>query len=564
MTATASSTTTRAPSRRFFWTGAACAGAAAGLVLVALTLLLGLLTGVPSPPELMQDAISERLGGEATSWVIERLQFWSKPALLLGWAAAQVVAVALFSALAAWAVHRWKAIVSPRLLFLAGGAGGFVYWVGVGLLILPGLGLGAFGAGVRDGGPAIGLALPAHLAAGLTLALLWRWLAVVPVHTGDHSVSTDAATRVSPGAGEDDPASPDRRRLLAGAVAGGAATIAGVAVWRIVAGIGERATSPAAAQRNVPVAIVPPDLLAAGGALPFLPPPGISEEITPTEQFYVISKNLRDPVVRSDDWSLEVTGMVATPLRLSYAEVTALPAREQISTLMCISNAVGGDLISTARWTGVPLADVLDRAGIRDGADWLLFHSEDGYTESIPVEVARSQSSLLAYAMNGEPLTDKHGFPLRVVLTGRYGMKNPKWLKKIEVVPGQVDGYWEKRYWDREAIINTMSRFDTRPRAVPADATVLLGGVAFGGAPGVRAVEVSTDGGTTWQPAAVKPPRSPHTWSLWSFGWATGAGGKARLLVRATDGAGRVQDATETDPHPSGATGLHGLDTIVR
>lgn len=301
-----------------------------------------------------------------------------------------------------------------------------------------------------------------------------------------------------------------------------------------------------------------------GAALdPFPQIPGLSPEVTPNGKFYRISKNLFDPVVNVSKWSLEVKGLLERPLRLTYDELKTLPAVQQYTTLECISNEVGGDLISNALWKGVRLKTLLERAGVKAKAKKVVFTCADGYSTGIPLEKALHPDTLLAYEMNDVPLPTDHGFPLRLINPGHYGMKNPKWITGIELVDHDFKGYWERRGWSDEAKVKTMSRID-----VPlGSSTIKIGkqpiaGIAFAGDRGIQQVEVSTDDGRTWQKALVKKALSPYTWVLWAFGWEPkdpAMHGRFMIKVRATDGKGQVQTAEVAPPLPDGASGLHTI-----
>lgn len=292
---------------------------------------------------------------------------------------------------------------------------------------------------------------------------------------------------------------------------------------------------------------------------------GLPSEITPTDQFYVVSKNPPgfDPTIDVTKWSLDVGGLVAKPQRFTYEALRAMPSVEQLQTLECIGNEVGGDLISTARWRGVRLRDVLLRAG-GPGATALrvTFRCADGYSEAHPLDDALNPTTLLAYEMNGAPLTKAHGFPLRLLVPGLYGMKNPKWITKIELVRTDFQGYWEASGWSDEAVAKTMSSFALRPETRQLG-PVELGGIAYGGDRGIQVVEYSTDGGKTWQRAEVKAPLGPFTWVLWASLWKPTAPGEYTLKVRATDGTGTVQTSRETPTLPDGATGHHTIRVRV-
>lgn len=285
---------------------------------------------------------------------------------------------------------------------------------------------------------------------------------------------------------------------------------------------------------------------------------GLAMEITPTRDFYLVSKNAFDPAVDSRRWTLEVTGMVDNPLSFTYDEIRALPSVEQYATLACISNEVGGDLIGTTLWKGVRLADILKQAGLRTGVVDILLRASDDYTDSIPLERATADGTLLVYAMNGEQLTSEHGFPVRLLVPGIYGMKNVKWITRIEAVDFDFKGYWQRRGWDDRAEYKTMSRIDAPAHAVRGEATIA--GIAFAGDRGITKVEVSTDGGRSWEQADIKQALSPYTWVLWHKQWTPAQAGKHLLIVRATDGRGIVQTSQLAPPDPSGSSGHHAVN----
>lgn len=290
---------------------------------------------------------------------------------------------------------------------------------------------------------------------------------------------------------------------------------------------------------------------------------GLPPEVTPTDRFYVVSKNAPgfDPVLREDRWRLEVALRPDRPLVFRLEDLKAMPSVRRPHTLECISNEVGGDLIGNAYWRGVRLRDVVARAGgLPPAAIKVIFRCADGYTESLPVADALHPDTLLVYEVNGEPLPPKHGFPLRLLVPGLYGMKNPKWITRIEAADFDFQGFWERSGWSDQAVVQTMSKFTIpSPLRAKAGEEVGLGGVAYAGARGIRAVEVSVDDGRTWLPAQVKAPLGPYTWVLWAMEWRPAGPGEYRLRVRARDGTGAVQTAQPSPPLPEGATGLHAV-----
>jgi DMSO/TMAO reductase YedYZ molybdopterin-dependent catalytic subunit len=292
---------------------------------------------------------------------------------------------------------------------------------------------------------------------------------------------------------------------------------------------------------------------------------GMPQPVTPLGEFYVVSKNFIDPRVSASEWSLEIGGLVERPLDLSYSDLLARPTIEFVSTLECISNPVGGSYISTARWQGVPLAALLDEAGVRDGVVDLELHAEDGYIESVPLAEGLAPDTLLVHTMNGEPLTDKHGFPARLIVPGIYGMKNVKWLTRVIAVNEDILGYWQQRGWSDPAPVLTMSRINT-PRAyaeVPVGQALAVGGIAFSGDRRIARVEVSVDKGATWMDAELSRPLSDLSWRFWRFDYVPTEIGGLSISVRATDADGETQTDERQPPLPNGSTGYHTITVKV-
>jgi DMSO/TMAO reductase YedYZ molybdopterin-dependent catalytic subunit len=539
------------------------AGGVAGLVMAAVMFSLRLALGVPALPELVEDQAIALLPGPLFSLLLDQLQFAGKPLFLVGLAGAQVLAGVLLGCSygCCWPAHRWR-------LDRAGLVSGALYGIGVGVLLV--LVVTLVGDGPAAAAQSALLLFASAVAYGLALVGAARWLAApatVPTSTG-HLVRLAASH-------------PGRRTLLLGGVAGGALLISGGALARIIAAIGEQATaSPepgaaaglpegglTAAAAEATATSAPALALAPSTAPTATPAPlpvGIAEAITPNDRFYLVSKNFVDPRVRVEGWVLEVSGLLQEPRRFTYDELLGLPASRQVTTFACISNVVGGKLMSTAEWTGVPLGQLLSGLGLLPGATLVAFRSADNYHESYPLELALAPDTLLAHTMNGAPLPNKHGFPLRLVLPGRYGMKSPKWLTRIEVTDQPNNGYWVRRGWDREAGVQTTARIDTpTDQASVPGPRVTVGGVAFAGARGITGVEVSTDGGQSWQQAFTGPPVGPGTWRQWGYVWEAAPVGVYQLMVRTIDGSGALQSAEERPPFPRGASGYHTVHLEV-
>ena len=288
--------------------------------------------------------------------------------------------------------------------------------------------------------------------------------------------------------------------------------------------------------------------------------------ITPTDEFYVISKNFVDPDPdRGDDWVVEVDGLVENPGTISRAELEELAGPDFVSTLTCISNEIDGPLIGTARWTGAPLSTVLQRFGVRPNAVDLVAEGGDGYSDSFPIERALAPEPHIVWGMNGEPLPRLHGTPVRLIVPGLYGIKNVKWLRRLTVTADDYQGYWQERGWTDVAIIKTQSHFD-----VPEDRAILpaepqqIGGIAFAGDRGISVVQVSFDDGESWEEAtiAANPGSSGLSWVIWTKDWSPEPGSYT-LVVRAVDGEGNLQPAEFAPTLPDGASGYHRINVGV-
>ncbi len=286
--------------------------------------------------------------------------------------------------------------------------------------------------------------------------------------------------------------------------------------------------------------------------------------ITPNDKFYVVTQNLIDPQVNRGNWRLEVGGEVDHPRQYDFAAIAALPSMVQESTLCCISNGVGGGLMSNARWKGVPLKALLEASGPRNNVRDVVFHGVDGYTDTFPLAKAMDPTTLVAYEMNGSPLPQRHGFPVRIIVPGLYGEKNVKWVDRIQLSATKEQGFYENQGWGPDFTVRTQSRFTAPDFARPLPmAGAVLRGTAFAGDRGVSKVEVSVDDGATWAPATIDYAGSRLTWSLWSYRWTPDRPGPHQLVVRTYDGAGAPQIDKSKASGPEGATGLHRVTANV-
>ena len=423
-------------------------------------------------------------------------------------------------------------------------------WIIEAGFIAPILGGGFLGSALPDGvfGTFVAQLFPSCLFAFMFQQLMERMSETV-------TVRTERVKRVSL----------SRRQLLQ---RGTIALVAAATGWFVLNGVLTRISTlfaggerPPLALGNVPKRLVPPPV-PTYTEWPLVQ--GQTAEITATKDFYYVSKNLiKDPAVDISSWQLQITGLVQQPYALTFDQLRALPAVERYHTLECISNDVGGTYISTALFHGVRLADVLNVAGIQSDAQEVIFHAADGYSDALHLSQALDPRALLIYHINGENLPTPHGFPVRLLVPGVYGMKNGKWLTGLELGSGGYMGYWEQRGWTQEARVKIMSRIDTPTYGdlLPATPTAITG-IAYASDQGIAQVQVSVDGGITWQPALLRRPLDPLTWTLWKFPWSP-TKGQYTIAVRAITLDGTIQQPDEAPPLPDGSSGYHAIRVTI-
>ena len=489
--------------RGFAW------GALGGLVLVALMYLATLLFALRPLPQALGGPVLDLMPGFVFGFLIDTLQHAGKVVEEAGLIVGMVIALGVLGAVWAVAARRWT---WPQSALVFGAFG----WVVVCMVLLPISGVGFLG-----------------LIDGPATPIIWAALFAVygvVLQMGAPTIVGESATDV-------------QRRGILGALPVTIGVISlGVLALRLL-----------------------PDWYKAVFNPPESGLKGVSPAVTPTQFFYVVSKNFVDPSVDASTWSLSVTGFVDKPLRLSLNELYALPTVTQYVTLECISNNVGGDQMSTGSFAGVSLRDLIATASPRADGTWAAFKAVDGYAESLPMSLIQGAPEILvAHSLGGQPLPQNHGFPARILVPGHYGMKGPKWLQSIELVDHESGGYWEQQGWDHNAVVKTTARFD-----VPGDGDIVklgsisLDGVAFAGTRGISKVEYSVDGGKTWVAAAVSAPLSAYTWVLWHADWVPGAEGSYQLKVRAADGLGVMQAEGVAPSYPSGSSGYHSIRVNV-
>jgi len=473
-------------------------------------------------------------------WLIDLAPAWAKDLVIslfgTGDKAALLIAIGVVGLCCAAAAGWWE---SRRVR--AGAATALVLGMAVGALAL-------------TRADATALSWVPSVVAGLAAAL-----AIGPLVR--RSVRRQASPEI-PGPGSaTDPTATSRRAFLAYA---GAATAVGV-LATIGGSLLRAGAATATAVREairLPRPAVPAAPIPAGAELAV---DGLTPLITPNRDFYRIDTALTIPNVDPGTWELRVHGMVEQEIRLTWDELLALPLVESAVTLSCVSNEVGGDLVGNAVWLGAPIRDLLTRARPLPDADMALSRSVDGFTASTPLEaLTDDRDALLAVGMNGEPLPQQHGFPVRMVVPGLYGyVSATKWVVDIEITRfDRARAYWTDHGWSERGPIKLQSRVDV-PRSgasVQAGETVIAG-VAWQPHAGVSAVEVRIDD-LPWQRAELAHAISTDTWVQWRLPWRASAGSHS-IACRAISATGEVQTARRALPAPDGATGLHTIDITV-
>lgn len=498
----------------------------AGLALGVSEFVAGLVSGLPS--------LVESLG----NWVIDIVP-----------KAVKDVAISLFGTNDKLALLIGIGVVT---ILIGAGAGIWArrnFWVAV--VTFVGFGVIAAFAAARDSDTSLGLAvIPGGIAAIAGLASL-QWL--FSLDSGANALRPESDAPVS--------GSPGRRSFIfgAGAVVGVAALGAGFGRALLV-----RGNKAAAGRFDVVLPrakeVLPPVPTAADFAID-----GLAPTIVPNADFYRIDTAFAVPRVSLPEWALKVTGQVDRPLEISYEQLLDMDMVERYVTLSCVSNRIGGNLVGNAKWLGVPLVDVLNRAGVQSGAEQLVGRSVDNFTVGFPVEAAfDGREALIAVGMNGEPLPFEHGFPARLVVAGLYGyVSATKWLSEIELTGwDDFDAYWIPRGWAKEAPIKTQSRIDTpRGGTVPAERQ-FVAGVAWAPNRGISRVEVQLGEDADWVDAELSESLSDNSWLQWRVDWNPEPG-RYMISVRATDGDGNTQTAEVRPPAPDGATGYHSVTVEV-
>ena len=565
------------------------------LTTMGVTLLLRSALQVRTVPERVMEWLLLFVPLDLFEEGIRRFGFDAKRYTLFAAFAGMTLALTAVGALALR--RRWPA---TRLVALAGGL-----WLFVMLVVMPLTSAGPFAIALVNGTTA---AVGGYLAAALffagTLALAGEvlaprgapapWLdaaaaARLPAWARRASVQLLAGSlaalgitafalrfgprRRLPGVVVLDPQAP----IPSGGLDGPDAHPSGAATQVPPAASAPRGTAPPRGVLDPP----PPRQLARdkdGAALASGRRPGqLADPNTANADFYIVTKNAGgDPVLDGAEWRLRIDGEVGRPVELDLASLRRLPALEVTKTLECISNFVakcelapfGCDLISTAKWKGVRVSDVLALAGgIKPGAVSLATFAADEFTTALPIDVVMAPDTLLVYEMNGQVLPREHGYPVRMLVPGRYGMKNAKWVVALRVMNREFVDWYGQRNWNRTAIVKTMSRIDVpAPGAALPPGEQRIAGVAYAGDRGVAYVEYSADGGRSWESAELldspDTPGGRDVWVRWQGTFTVDATSTdaITLVARATDTTGATQPEPFGLPQPDGSAGWCSID----
>lgn len=302
---------------------------------------------------------------------------------------------------------------------------------------------------------------------------------------------------------------------------------------------------------------------------------------TPTESVYVIA-HMGIAHVPVEGWELRIEGAVERPLRLTHAELLRRPAETVEGVLECFGNPVEPEVatrrVGNVSWRGTRLWPLLEEAGVQPRATLVWFEAPDHgafagtsserYIKDVPLEIVRERPVLLAWELNGEPLTPEHGFPVRAVVPGFFGTNSVKWVTRIYLADARPESLFTTHLYNRRVVVNGRERLepvrDLDVHSViiaPAEADALAPGAqtvegwAWSAGP-VQRVEVSADGGATWQEARLEPRRQGYVWQRFTLAWTARTPGSFRLECRATDEQGRMQP-------PTGRNRIHAVNVTV-
>lgn len=515
---------------------------------------------MPFPPE----AALERTFAFVPAWIESPMVLtFGGGAKYIGLLVASVVAAIVYGILGIF-FEKYYAPLAARIRFLTDYERFLLYslvpWILFGLILLPLVGDGVFGTASLNQGynglyPYTLLLTSALYGAVLSQSYkgAFPFRQLTGLSTG---ASSSPLPKSSPGPtvpGSERPSKGRRAFLEKGALVLGALVFLALSFENVLSLVGSGISSSIRAGTPSPPISPPIFMDSRLAAL-------VDSEITDNNTFYVVDIDFSPPSLSPSSWSMQVTQLGSVLKSYSLADLQDLPQSSQYTTFECVSNTVGGNLISNAAWTGVTLSDLFNDAGANlSGVEYVVFYSVDGYSVGIPISKALMADSMVAYLMNGVALPVAHGYPLRAVIPGLYGMMNAKWISSIDLVDSTYLGYWQTRGYTNNAQINTLAfiRVPGNNSVVSLSkfsGSLMIGGIAFGGN-GISKVEVSVDGGHTWQQATLKSPVSNLAWTLWAIELENPSTGFYDIYARATDNSGQTQTSASSAPFPSGATG---------
>jgi DMSO/TMAO reductase YedYZ molybdopterin-dependent catalytic subunit len=279
--------------------------------------------------------------------------------------------------------------------------------------------------------------------------------------------------------------------------------------------------------------------------------------VSSIDEFYNVDIREFDPEIPADDWSLDIFGQISgTEITITFDDLTEMPIEHRYMTIRCVGDRLNGEQMDTAVWTGTPIKPFIDEVDPNGDCGCATLRAEDGYYVQFPVDAL--EDGFLAWRMNGRPLPKAHGFPVRVLIPGRWGETNVKWLNEIELLEKETEGYWEKRGWEGTGPVHTVAKLHVINDL--DDGRKRLGGHAYAGTRGIRKVEVSTDAGRTWNKATLSEPlEGDDVWRQWEYRYEP-PDETHIAVVRAIDGNGDVQSRGDSSESAntfstSGATG---------
>ena len=529
-----------------------------GLLTAPLTGLLYLadkLGGLPFTPFALFDWIARVLPGVAVTFgidmMIEGLRLFGMSVAASAKTAEQIVAVLLFFVIGVVLSAAFLCVMKIRQAGprpVAGLALGLIFGVPMVAVSLP------MGQSTVD---------PGLTAFVLTVLFVVWGLAFMPMYDmlllSADGVPTEDRIRWAK--------SINRRQFLVGVGAATATvTVLSVGIGGVLARSERRQVAETVATSMVPASTGTKSPLPNAGD-PVAPAPGTRPEYTPVEDHYKVFLRSEPSIIDGSTWSLPITGLVDNPLTLTLDDLhNNYESRDQYVTLSCISGRIATTLISTTLWTGISLQKILSDLQVRSEARYLDIESADGFHETVDLDlIASDERIMLAYAWDGRPIPMDHGFPLRIWIPDRFGMKQPKWITSMEITGEYRPGYWVDRGWDEVAQVKATSVIDTvaTDDVVERDGQLLIpiGGIAFSGARGISSVEVKVNNGP-WEQAQLRTPLSETTWVLWRYDWPFQKG-KHTFAVRCAEADGTPQIEESRGNRPSGATGIHRRRTNV-